>query len=107
MKHASMILYYTKYVDSTMVVMTKSKKKYFQLRDEVIRLYNESASLPVKGRLCNADLQLIRDWSYDRNITARYDEFLTVSVCIHYRQAGITIFNTSFVVLRIGCTSFI
>ncbi|XP_037028018.1 multiple inositol polyphosphate phosphatase 1-like [Bradysia coprophila] len=49
------------------------------LRDEVIRLYNENTSLPENGRLCNNDLQLIKDWSWDKNITARYDEFLTVS----------------------------
>lgn len=50
------------------------------MRDEISRLYNENNVLPEKGRLCNADLQLIRDWKWDKNITEVYDEFLTISV---------------------------
>ncbi|KAJ6638015.1 Multiple inositol polyphosphate phosphatase 1 [Pseudolycoriella hygida] len=54
-------------------------EKLENLRDEVVRLYDENNSLPAIGSLYKNDLQLITEWSWDKNITERYDEFLTVS----------------------------
>lgn len=37
-------------------------------------------TLPEKGQFCNEDLDLLRNWRWDNNITGQYSEFLTSEV---------------------------
>lgn len=53
-----------------------------QLRDEVINNYVKRHSKPDVGALCEGDLELLKHWRWDRNITADYGEYLTVQVGI-------------------------
>ncbi|CAD7082628.1 unnamed protein product [Hermetia illucens] len=48
------------------------------LRDQIIENYEVKKSAPAKGALCDQDLQLIKNWEVDKNITKDKDEYLTV-----------------------------
>lgn len=42
--------------------------------------YDERRSKPDVGSLCEGDLETLRAWKWDRNITEEFDEFLHVQV---------------------------
>lgn len=66
---------------SGIVDIWKIQKNCSQLRDTIIKNYEENAeSLPINGQLCNEDLELLRDWVWDTNKTAQYQEVLTTEV---------------------------
>ena len=59
---------------------TKSIKILAELgefRDLILENYEIRANRPSKGKLCEADLELLRNWKWDKNITSQYDSFLT------------------------------
>ncbi|XP_062550122.1 multiple inositol polyphosphate phosphatase 1-like [Armigeres subalbatus] len=47
------------------------------LRDLVLDNYNKRRTAPNVGRLCTEDLNLLRSWRWDSNITTGYGSFLT------------------------------
>lgn len=59
-------------------------KHFLQLRDQIILSYDgNSEMLPERGRLCNEDLELLRNWEWDTNISLEDDEFLTIEVNVY------------------------
>lgn len=46
------------------------------LRDEILANYEERRSKPDRGALCEGDLAGFRNWEWDHNITAQYDQYL-------------------------------
>lgn len=48
------------------------------LAKEVIRNYFDRKTKPDKGPLCDQDLELLRDWRWQTNITSSESEFLTI-----------------------------
>lgn len=48
-----------------------------QIREEVVKNYEERHTKPDQGALCDEDLELIRNWHWSPNITADYEYFLT------------------------------
>ncbi|XP_055601964.1 multiple inositol polyphosphate phosphatase 1 isoform X2 [Uranotaenia lowii] len=48
------------------------------LRDSIIDNYENRRTAPDVGRMCPDDLELLRLWHWDRNITSNFDSFLTV-----------------------------
>lgn len=52
----------------------------FQFRDEIIDNYVKRHTKPDVGALCEGDLELLKRWRWDRNISADYSEFLTTQV---------------------------
>lgn len=48
------------------------------LRDSIIDNYDVRRTRPDVGRMCPDDLDLLRNWRWDSNITADYESFLTV-----------------------------
>lgn len=53
---------------------------FLQLKTEVIDNYEKRRSKPDVGGLCEGDLDLLKGWQWNRNVTEQYDEFLTVQV---------------------------
>lgn len=49
-----------------------------QIRVEIVKNYEERHTKPDQGALCEEDLELIRNWNWRPNITAEYENFLTV-----------------------------
>lgn len=49
-----------------------------QLRDEILNNYYKRHSKPNVGSMCDDDLNLLRNWQWNRNITDAYADFLTV-----------------------------
>ncbi|KAG4072824.1 hypothetical protein HA402_001613, partial [Bradysia odoriphaga] len=64
------------------------------LRDEIVLLYENNSTLPEKGRLCEADFNLIKNWKWDANLTAQYDGTLTVSGWNELKDLGKDYRNT-------------
>ncbi|XP_055322266.1 multiple inositol polyphosphate phosphatase 1-like [Sitodiplosis mosellana] len=48
------------------------------LRDEIIANYEKRHSKPAIGAMCENDLDLLKRWHWNQNITAQYAAFLTV-----------------------------
>lgn len=46
------------------------------LRDEILDNYDVRRSKPDRGALCDGDLAGFRNWEWDHNITAEYDQYL-------------------------------
>lgn len=51
---------------------------YYQLRDEIIEHYEKGQTIPGVGALCEYDLELLRKWRWDPNMTKEVGYFLTV-----------------------------
>ncbi|XP_063698995.1 multiple inositol polyphosphate phosphatase 1-like [Culicoides brevitarsis] len=54
----------------------KQMEKLQNLRDEILDNYDTRRSKPDQGALCDGDLAGFRNWEWDSNITAQYDNFL-------------------------------
>lgn len=54
----------------------------FQLRDEVIDNYEKRRTKPDYGALCDEDLEILKNWHWNPNITGDYAEYLTTQVCV-------------------------
>lgn len=52
----------------------------WKLRDEISRNYNKGQSASRVGGLCMDDLELLRQWHWNENITANHSKFLTNEV---------------------------
>ncbi|XP_055532258.1 multiple inositol polyphosphate phosphatase 1-like [Wyeomyia smithii] len=48
------------------------------LRDSILDNYENRRTAPDTGRMCPDDLELLRNWRWDSNITVDYESFLTV-----------------------------
>lgn len=48
------------------------------LRDSILDNYDVRRTRPDVGRMCPDDLELLRNWRWDSNITTDYESFLTV-----------------------------
>lgn len=51
---------------------------FFQFRNEIIDNYEKRHSKPSNGAMCEPDLELLKNWHWDQNITADFSEFLTI-----------------------------
>lgn len=49
----------------------------FQLRESILDNYDNRRTAPDIGRMCADDLDLLRSWRWDRNISVEYESFLT------------------------------
>lgn len=49
-----------------------------QLRDEILNNYYKRHSKPNVGAMCEDDLNLLRNWQWNRNITNAFADYLTV-----------------------------
>ncbi|XP_058461709.1 multiple inositol polyphosphate phosphatase 1 [Malaya genurostris] len=47
------------------------------LRDSILDNYESRRTAPDSGRMCSDDLELLREWRWDSNITVNYESFLT------------------------------
>uniref|UniRef100_A0A182M1S3 Multiple inositol polyphosphate phosphatase 1 n=1 Tax=Anopheles culicifacies TaxID=139723 RepID=A0A182M1S3_9DIPT len=47
------------------------------LQDSIMDNYFTRRSVPDNGRMCDEDLEMLRNWHWDPNITERYDAHLT------------------------------
>lgn len=56
----------------------KELKELSNLRDEVVKNYEERRTKPDEGALCDEDLELIKNWNWNPNISGDYENFLTV-----------------------------
>uniref|UniRef100_A0AAG5D5Z0 Multiple inositol polyphosphate phosphatase 1 n=1 Tax=Anopheles atroparvus TaxID=41427 RepID=A0AAG5D5Z0_ANOAO len=47
------------------------------LQDAIIENYYTRRTIPDNGRMCDEDLEMLRNWRWDPNITAQYESTLT------------------------------
>ncbi|XP_031619290.1 multiple inositol polyphosphate phosphatase 1-like [Contarinia nasturtii] len=73
------------------------------LRTEIIANYKKSNSTIAFGAMCEADLDLLREWQWNWNITKEYDEHLTTQgwndiklIAARYRQFLPNIFEDNY-----------
>lgn len=62
----------------------------FQLRDEVIDNYEKRKTKPDHGALCDEDIEILKNWHWNPNITGDYAEFLTAQVFILFNLIKVT-----------------
>lgn len=55
---------------------------FFQLRDEVIENYEKRRTKPDYGALCDEDIEILKNWQWNHNLTSDYANFLTAQVII-------------------------
>uniref|UniRef100_A0A182N988 Multiple inositol polyphosphate phosphatase 1 n=1 Tax=Anopheles dirus TaxID=7168 RepID=A0A182N988_9DIPT len=53
-------------------------KQLKMLQDAIMENYFTRRTIPDNGRMCDEDLELLRNWRWDQNITEQYDSTLTV-----------------------------
>lgn len=50
------------------------------MRDEVIDNYEKRRTKPDFGALCDEDIEILKNWQWNHNITGDYAKFLTAQV---------------------------
>lgn len=52
--------------------------KLIKIQSEIIKNYNEEGNRPIEDALCPEDLQLLKEWKWDTNITVDKNDWLTI-----------------------------
>ncbi|XP_055295864.1 multiple inositol polyphosphate phosphatase 1-like [Sitodiplosis mosellana] len=81
----------------------KHLRQLEKLRDEILANHEKNNSTLAFSEMCRPDLKLLKEWNWDRNITEKYDEFLTEqgwndikTIAKRYKQLFPNIFEDTY-----------